>query len=175
MSLRHFALSLSPGEGEHKLLRGASYWAILANGDADFHDNVIFFGFDEKRTDPVLVAKVPRLIENGWMLKTEYDHLVELWNCIGEEAANYVPRPYAMTTLQDRPVLMISYVSGESLHGCPAGHFGGTVNRCRHWQRKRRVRCVTLNSSDRKSHRARSNFWIPISQRRQISLGNCFR
>jgi hypothetical protein len=63
----------------------------------------------------VLVAKVPRLIENGWMLKVEYDHLVELWGCIGEDAASYVPKPYAMTTLQDRPVFLLSYVSGESL------------------------------------------------------------
>jgi aminoglycoside phosphotransferase (APT) family kinase protein len=63
----------------------------------------------------VLVAKVPRLIENGWMLKTEYDHLVELWNCIGPEAANYVPKPHAMTDLQERPVLVLSYVAGESL------------------------------------------------------------
>jgi len=108
-----FALSL--GGRDHELFSSPLQWVILSNGDADFHDNVIFFGFDEKQTDPLLVAKVPRLIENGWMLKTEYDHLTELWNCIGEKAVNYVPRPYAMTTLQDRPVLMISYISGESL------------------------------------------------------------
>src|SRR5215207_8427216 len=97
------------------ILSSPLYWTILANGDADFHDNVIFFGFHAEKTDPVLVAKVPRLVENGWMLKTEYDHLVELWSCIGESAAQYVPKPYALTNLQERPVLMISYVSGESL------------------------------------------------------------
>ena len=63
----------------------------------------------------MLVAKVPRLIENGWMLKVEYEHLVELWSCIGEDAVSYVPRPYAMTILQERPVFLLSYVSGESL------------------------------------------------------------
>ena len=111
--LSAFALSLS--EGEHKLFSPPFHWVCLANGDADFHDNVIFFGFDANQTDPILVAKIPRLIQNGWMLKTEYDHLVELWNCIGSEAATYVPKPYALTALQERPVLMISHVPGESL------------------------------------------------------------
>ena len=111
--LSSFALSLN--EGKKELFLTPPHWMILSNGDADFHDNVIFFGFDGKQSDPVLVAKVPRLVENGWMLKIEYDHLLELWNCIGEEAESYIPKPYAMTTLQERPVLMISYVSGESL------------------------------------------------------------
>ena len=90
-------------------------WVALANGDADFHDNVIFFGFDADQTDPVLVAKVPRLIENGRLLKTEHDHLVDLWTCIGEAAVNYLPRPYAITPVQDRHVLLISYIPGDSL------------------------------------------------------------
>ncbi|HSA99604.1 MAG TPA: aminoglycoside phosphotransferase family protein [Anaerolineales bacterium] len=58
---------------------------------------------------------MPRLTENGWMVETEYDRLVELWSCAGEEAAQYVPKPYGMTALQERPVLVISYVPGESL------------------------------------------------------------
>jgi hypothetical protein len=111
--LSTFALSFS--EGEHQLFSPPFQWVGLANGDADFHDNVIFFGFAHEQADPVLVAKVPRLLQNGWMLKREYDHLVELWNCIGPEAAKYVPKPYAMTSLQERPVLMISYIPGESL------------------------------------------------------------
>src|SRR5215211_3919911 len=108
-----FALSLS--EGERKLFSPPFQWVCLANGDADFHDNVIFFGFTGKQTDPVLVAKVPRLVQNGWMLRTEYDRLVELWDCLGAEAVKYVPKPFALTSLQERPVLMISYVPGESL------------------------------------------------------------
>ncbi|HMB23848.1 MAG TPA: aminoglycoside phosphotransferase family protein [Anaerolineales bacterium] len=111
--LSTFAASFS--ERGRQIFSSPLQWVLLANGDADFHDNVIFFGFIEKQDDPVLVAKVPRLLENGWMLQTEYDHLVELWNCIGEEAAQYVPKPYGMSVLQERPVLMISYVPGESL------------------------------------------------------------
>ncbi len=111
--LSSFIFSLS--EQKKELFLSSLHWTILSNGDADFHDNVIFFGFDGNQPDPVLVAKVPRLVENGWMLKTEYDHLFELWHCIGEDAESYVPKPYAMTTLQGRPVLIISYASGESL------------------------------------------------------------
>ncbi len=111
--LSDFAASLS--ETEHKLFSVPLHWVSLANGDADFHDNVIFFGFDQQQANPVLVAKVPRLVENGWMLKTEYDHLTELWDCMGTEAVKYVPKPYAFTSIQDRSVLMISYVPGESL------------------------------------------------------------
>ncbi|HSL41887.1 MAG TPA: aminoglycoside phosphotransferase family protein [Anaerolineales bacterium] len=111
--LSTFALSLDAGD--HKLFDSSVHWVMLANGDADFHDNVIFFGFAERDNDPILVAKVPRLAENGWMLQTEYDHLVELWNCIGEEASHFVPKPIAMTSLQQRPLLMVSYVPGKSL------------------------------------------------------------
>lgn len=108
-----FVLSLT--EREAPVFSSPFHWVCLANGDADFHDNVIFFGFDAQRAEPVLVAKVPRLNENGWMLQAEYDHLVELWHCVGKQAENYVPKPYALTLLQTRPVLMISYVPGESL------------------------------------------------------------
>jgi hypothetical protein len=111
--LSAFVLSLS--EGERKLFSAPFRWVMLANGDADFHDNVIFFGFAGNQNDPVLVAKVPRLIENGWMLQTEYDHLVELWNCLGQEAKHFVPKPYGLTTLLERPALVLSYISGESL------------------------------------------------------------
>lgn len=111
--LASFALSLS--EGGHKLFSPPFHWVGLANGDADFQDNVIFFGFDDKQKDPILVAKVPRLVKNSWMLKTEYDHLVDLWDCIGPEAVKYVPRPYGFTSIQDRSVLMIAYLPGESL------------------------------------------------------------
>jgi aminoglycoside phosphotransferase (APT) family kinase protein len=123
--LSTFALSLA--EGGRKLFSPPLHWVCLANGDADFHDNVIFFGFESKQSDPVLVSKVPRLVENGWMLKTEYDHLVELWNCIGSEAAKYVPKPYGFTTIQERPVLLISYVPGESLTRLWRNSFWGDV------------------------------------------------
>jgi hypothetical protein len=111
--LSDFALSLV--EGEQHLVSSPLHWVGLSNGDADFHDNVIFFGFEGIQDNPILVAKVPRLAENGWMLKAEHDHLVELWNCIGAESANYIPRPFALALLQERPVLVISYIAGESL------------------------------------------------------------
>ena len=99
----------------HQLFTPPFHWVCLANGDADFHDNVIFFGFDSRASDPVLVAKVPRLVRNDWMLKTEYDHLVDLWDCMGTTAGNYVPKAYGYTSIQDRSILVISYVPGESL------------------------------------------------------------
>ena len=111
--LTGFARSLF--DGEHLGYSSSLQWVCLANGDADFHDNVIFFGFDQKSTDPRLVAKVPRLIENGWMLEREYEHLSELWDCLGEAAGNYIPKPYAIASIQGRPVLIISYVPGDSL------------------------------------------------------------
>jgi Phosphotransferase enzyme family len=119
--LSSFALLLSDGQKE--LFASPLHWTILSNGDADFHDNVIFFGFDSNQEEPVLVAKVPRLVENGWMLKVEYERLVELWNTIGASAASYIPRPYALTLLQDRAVLLISYAPGESLTRLPARSF----------------------------------------------------
>lgn len=125
--LETFALSLS--EGERKLFSSPLQWVVLANGDADFHDNVIFFGFAGDQNDPVLVAKAPRLIENDWILQTEYDHLVDLWNCIGEEAKHFVPKPYGLATLQQRSVLLISYVSGESLTRLSRGSFWGDSER----------------------------------------------
>src|SRR5215211_1355069 len=101
-------------DGEHQL--GSSLqWVCLANGHADFHDNVIFFGFDGKSPDPIMVAKVPRLIENGWMLEREHDRLSELWNCLGATAGNYIPKPYAITSIQGRSVLVLSYIRGESI------------------------------------------------------------
>jgi Phosphotransferase enzyme family len=120
--LAAFARSLF--DGEHQL-RSSLQWVCLSNSHADFHDNVIFFGFGQKSRDPILVAKVPRLIENGWMLRREHDRLSELWNCLGETAGNYIPKPYAITSVQGRPVLIISYVPGESLTSLSRRSFWG--------------------------------------------------
>lgn len=134
--LSEFGSSLS--EGEQKLFSTPLHWVSLANGDADFHDNVIFFGFDEREPEPVLVAKVPRLAQNGWMLKTEYDHLLELWNCIGPAAANYIPKPFALPTLQDRSVLMISYIPGESMT---------RLSRKSFWEDNRQVSALSIEAA----------------------------
>jgi aminoglycoside phosphotransferase (APT) family kinase protein len=90
-------------------------WTILSNGGADYHDSIILFGFEGEKLIPSLVAKTPRLPENGWALQAEYDRLVDLWIFLGPEAALCLPQPIAMVTLRKQPVLIISYVHGESL------------------------------------------------------------
>ena len=155
------------------ILSSPLYWTILANGDADFHDNLIFFGFHAEETDPVLVAKVPRLVENGWMLKTEYDHLVELWSCIGESAAQYVPKPYALTNLQERPVLMISYVSGESLTRLSRRSFWGNRGQVAALagEAARSLRALNdLTESPIQVHES----YILTFKKRQINFVSCF-
>lgn len=90
-------------------------WVILSNGGADFHDSIILFGFEKGKINPSLVVKTPRIPENGWALQVEYDRLVELWNILGSGAADRLPRPLGMATLNQQAVLIISYVQGESL------------------------------------------------------------
>src|SRR5688500_3038950 len=111
--LSDFALTL--GDKGHGLLAAPVHWVMLSNGDADFHDNVIFFGFSNGQSTPRVVVKVPRLPDNVWMLRNEYDHHEELWSRLGAQAAEYLPKPYAMATLQSRSALMLSYIPGESL------------------------------------------------------------
>ncbi len=98
-------------------LPGASSlrWAVLANGDTDPNDNVILYGFLAGQSHPALVAKVPRRPENAWVVQTEYERLKELWVALGEDAAKYVPRPLAYALLDGQPVLLLSYVAGESV------------------------------------------------------------
>lgn len=90
-------------------------WVLLSNGEAYYHDSVIFFGIDKKSYSPVLVVKTPRLPENGWALKIEYDSLVELWDRMGENAVYYFPKPIALFEYEKQPALMLSYLKGESL------------------------------------------------------------
>jgi hypothetical protein len=122
-------LALRLLEKRQKPMTAPLRWVALANGDADFHDNVIFFGFDARQADPLLVAKVPRLVENGWMLETEYNHLVDLWNCLGEAAEKYIPAAYGVSAVQGRPVLIISYIPGESMARLsPRSFWGNSQN-----------------------------------------------
>jgi len=100
-------------------------WVILSNGDADFHDSIIFFGFEGTKSEPSLVVKVPRLPENGWALQVEYDRLVELWEHLGAEAVFRLPEPIAMVTLEKQPALVISYLPGESLLRSSKGKLWG--------------------------------------------------
>jgi len=111
--LTAFVTSLA---GEDRLsLSSPLRWVLLANGDTDPCDNVILYGFEPDRSEPSLVVKVPRMPENGWVLQTEYERLTELWDRLGAEAAFYLPRPVAFTTLQRQPLLVLSYLPGENL------------------------------------------------------------
>lgn len=101
------------------------HWLILPNGDADFHDNIILFGFNPNASDPVLVAKVPRLVENSWMIQVEYERLVDLGNLLGQDAELFVPIPLALAKVQERSALLLPYVPGQSLTRLSKGSFWG--------------------------------------------------
>lgn len=94
------------------------HWVILSNGLAKHDDSVIFFGFENKAPNPVLVVKVPRLPENAWSLQIEYDRLVELWGLLGDEAVYRLSQPIAMVNLEGQPALITTYLRGKNwLHG----------------------------------------------------------
>lgn len=90
-------------------------WLILSNGEAEPDDNIIVFGFEANGSLPTLAAKIPRSPKNAWMLKTEYDRLKDAWRCLGAQAPFRLPEPIAMLTLDDQPVLVMSYLHGVSL------------------------------------------------------------
>ena len=90
-------------------------WTILSNGGADPHATIILFGFEGGKLFPSLVAKTPRLPENGWALQVEYEHLFDLWKLLGKKAALHLAQPIAMVTLRDQPVMITSYIQGKSL------------------------------------------------------------
>ncbi len=102
-------------EGNKSIYPASTRWVMVANGDADLNDNVIFFGFEQKKLDPILVAKAPRVPQNDWMLKIEYDRLTELWKLLGQTAESYLPKPVAFKQFGNQSVLILSYLHGESL------------------------------------------------------------
>lgn len=91
------------------------HWAILSNGDAEYQDSIILFGFEIGKDRPSLVAKTPRLPENSPVLQVEYDRLIELWGLLGPLAPARLPKPFALVNIQQRSTLLISYVEGQSL------------------------------------------------------------
>ena len=117
MTIRSLVGDLTPLLLSHsrRPIHGKVDWLLLSNGAADLNDNVIFFGFEDNDALPSYVAKVPRLPGNGWIVRTEYERLVELWNRMGVEAADYVPEPLALFQAGQQQVLVISYVRGEGL------------------------------------------------------------
>ena len=109
-----YILSLRRGN-EVRFAFPTLHWTILSNGGVDPHDCIIFFIFEPHNPQPVLVAKVPRLPEDGRALQIEYDRLAELWAHLGKEAVFRIPEPIAMVTLEAQPALVISYIHGDSL------------------------------------------------------------
>ena len=92
------------------------YWVMLSNRGADIHDCVIFFGFESDKSTPALVAKVPRLPEDAWVIKAEYERLVEICNLVGApDSLQHLPQPISYTSLNGQPVLITTYARGENL------------------------------------------------------------
>lgn len=90
-------------------------WTLHSNGGADLNDNVIFLGFERGQRDPSLVAKVPRLPSNNWVVQTEHAHLSEIWSLLGREAPRRLPEPIALAEVNGQSALVISYVQGQGL------------------------------------------------------------
>lgn len=113
-------------------------WIYFTNGDVDFIDNVILFGFESNKLEPTFVAKVPRLAENGEMLQVEYDSLVYLWELLGKDAIHLLPKPILLTTLLEQPVLVITYLMGESL---------ARISREGFWNKKEKVQSLAVEAA----------------------------
>ncbi len=92
------------------------YWVMLSNGSADVHECVVFFGFKNGESFPTLVAKIPRLPEDEWVIRVEYERLVEICQLVGmPDAVQHLPQPISYTSLQGQPVMITTYVRGENL------------------------------------------------------------
>jgi hypothetical protein len=113
-------------------------WSILANGGTDPRDCIIIFVFEDGRSQPALVVKVPRLPEDRRALQVEYGRMVELWNRLGGEAAFRIPEPIAMLDLEGQPALVISYIPGESLL---------RTSRKRLWENPARVQALAVDAA----------------------------
>lgn len=101
---------------KHGLSSVAYYWVMLSNGSADVHECVVFFGFKNGDSYPTLVAKIPRLPEDEWVIRVEYERLVEICDLIGmPDAEQHLPQPISYTSLHGQPVMVTSYVRGENL------------------------------------------------------------
>lgn len=133
-------------------------WLMLSNGAADINDNVIFFGFEDASPEPAFVAKAPRLPSNAWIVQTEHERLVEIWERLGDEAANYVPKPVVFSSVDGLPVLVISYVRGDGFL---------YSNRKKFWQKPARVQMLTRDAAHslRKLHNKIS---VPLEDNEQV-------
>ena len=114
LTLHSSSLSLKTPEPSFQHLD----WAMLSNGASSLHECILFFGIGTEGATPVLVAKVPRLPSDDWIIRTEYASLVALWEQLGEQkAVSRIPRPIDLVVLQGQPTLITSYIdSGNLLH-----------------------------------------------------------
>ena len=94
---------------------GALEWLIQTNGDSDPYDSVILVGFEGAEREPSLAVKVPRMAENAYSLRAEYQSLNQLWFLLGAEAEYRLPRPIDLLDLDGQPALVLSFVRGENL------------------------------------------------------------
>lgn len=90
-------------------------WIMFCNGLTDFQETVIFFGIKNNRSYPSLVVKAPRMADSVWDAKSEYDRLVEYWNCLAYKAYLRFPEPIALLDINGHPAMVTSFVEGESL------------------------------------------------------------
>lgn len=92
------------------------FWVMLSNGIADVHECVIFFGFKNGEVTPSLVAKIPRLPEDAWVIRVEYERLAEVYDLVGlPDAMQHLPQPISYELLHGQPVMVTTYVRGENL------------------------------------------------------------
>ena len=106
-------------------------WLMLTNGEAEPDDNIVLFGFEANKSNPTLVAKVPRSPKNAWMLQIEHDRLRDAWQCLGEQAYLRLPEPLAILSLSGQPVLVMSYLNGTSLLRTSQKRFWQNMNQTR--------------------------------------------
>lgn len=90
-------------------------WVMFCNGLTDFEETMIFFGIKNNNSYPSLVAKVPRMLNSVWDAKAEYNHLIEYWNCLADNAYLHFPEPIALLSINGHPAMITSFVEGESL------------------------------------------------------------
>ena len=102
--------------GNQEFASDAYYWVMLSNGSADAHECIVFFGFKNSEALPTLVAKIPRLPEDEWVIRVEYERLEEVYGLVGlPDAVRHLPQPISYTSLQGQPVMITTYVRGENL------------------------------------------------------------
>ncbi len=91
-------------------------WVIFSsNGGTTSNDNILLLGFIKKNAMPSLAVKVCRRPENSWTLKNEYENLCTLWEHLGKDAENRLPKPLALQDFAMGHAFLTNFVAGDSL------------------------------------------------------------